>query len=340
MRYLDAARGLPVDRPPVWLMRQAGRYLPEYREVRARIGFQDAIRDPVVAAELTLQPMARFGLDAAIVFADIMTPLEGMGVKMTFAPGPVLDAPVRDAASLRPLEPTLDVPFVLETLGIVRRELADDVAVIGFAGAPFTLAAYLVEGGGSRDFLAVRALASGDPTTFTTLLDTLATSTVAYLRAQANAGADAVQLFDTWAGLLSRRTFRRLVLPVLTRLVSELVPAGVPVTYFAPGGSHLLDLVGGLDVDVIGVDWRVSLDRVRASVGAGRTLQGNVDPAALLAGPEAARAATLAVLDQGDTGAGNHIVNVGHGLTPATPVESVAALCDTVAAWRGNHGRS
>lgn len=338
MRYLDAARGIHVDRPPVWLMRQAGRYLPEYRELRARVGFQDAIRDPAVAAELTLQPMRRFGLDAAIVFADIMTPLEGMGVKMTFDPGPVLDAPVRDAAALRPLEPALDVAYVLDTLGIVRRELAGDIAVIGFAGAPFTLAAYLVEGGGSRDFLAVRALAAAEPTVFTTLLDTLATSMVAYLRAQAAAGADAVQLFDTWAGLLSRRTFRRLVLPVLSRLVAELEPAGVPVTYFAPGAAHLLDLVAGLGVDVIGLDWRVSLTRVREVVGASRTLQGNVDPAVLLAGPEATRAATLAVLDQGDTGAGNHIVNVGHGLTPGTPIESVTALCETVAAWRGNHG--
>lgn len=338
MRYLDAARGRPVDRPPVWLMRQAGRYLPEYREVRSRVGFQDAIRDPAVAAELTLQPLRRFGVDAAIVFADIMTPLEGMGVKMTFAPGPALDAPVHDASGLRPLEPTLDVPFVLETLGIVRRELDPEVALIGFAGAPFTLAAYLVEGGGSRDFLAVRALAAGDPTAFTTLLDTLATAMAAYLRAQVGAGADAVQLFDTWAGLLSRRTYRRLVLPVLARLVSELEPAGVPVTYFAPGGSHLLDLVAELGVDVIGVDWRIALDRVRETVGANRTLQGNVDPAALLAGPEATRAATLAVLDQGDTGTGNHILNLGHGLTPGTPVESVAALCETVAAWRGNHG--
>lgn len=338
MRYLDAAMGRAVDRPPVWLMRQAGRFLPEYREVRSRVGFQEAIRDPAVAAELTLQPLRRFGLDAAIVFADIMTPLEGMGVKMSFAPGPVLDAPVRDAAELRPLEPALDVPFVLETLGIVRRELDPEIAVIGFAGAPFTLAAYLVEGGGSRDFLAVRTLAAGDPTAFTTLLDTLATATVAYLRAQAVAGADALQIFDTWAGLLSRRTYRRLVLPVLSRLVSELEPAAVPVTYFAPGGPHLLDIVAELPVDVIGVDWRVPLDRVRDTVGSGRTLQGNVDPAALLAGPDATRAATLAVLDQGDTGAGNHILNVGHGLAPATPLESVAVLCETVAAWRGNHG--
>lgn len=338
MRYLDAACGRPVDRPPVWLMRQAGRYLPEYREVRARIGFQDAIRDPAVAADITLQPLRRFPLDAAIVFADIMTPVEGMGVPMTFAPGPVLDAPVRDASALRPLEPAIDVPFVLETLGIVRRELAPEVAVIGFAGGPFTLAAYLVEGGGSRDFLAVRALAASAPLVFTTLLETLATATVAYLRAQIKAGADGVQLFDTWAGLLSRRMFKRMVLPVLTRLVSELAQEGAPVTYFAPGGAHLLDLVAELGVDVIGVDWRLPLDAARSTVGPGRTLQGNVDPAVLLAGPEATRAATLAALDEGDTGEGNHILNVGHGLTPATPIESVVALCETALAWQGNHG--
>lgn len=337
MRYLDAACGRPVDRPPVWLMRQAGRYLPEYREVRARVGFQDAIRNPEVAAELTLQPLRRFPLDAAIVFADIMTPIEGMGVPMTFAPGPVLDAPVRDAATLRPLEPTIDLPFVLETLGIVRRELDPGVALIGFAGAPFTVAAYLVEGGGSRDFLAVRAMAAAEPLAFTSLLETLATATVAYLRAQVGAGADAVQLFDTWAGLLSRRTYRRMVLPVLTRLVSEVAAAGVPVTYFAPGGAHLLDLVAELCVDVIGVDWRLPLDAARATVGEHRILQGNVDPAALLAGPEATRAATLAALDEGDTGAGNHILNVGHGLTPGTPIGSVEALCETALAWRSNH---
>jgi len=332
VRYLDAASGRRLDRPPVWLMRQAGRYLPEYREVRSRIGFQDAILDPEVAAELTLQPIRRFPLDAAILFADIMTPLEAMGVELTFEPGPKLAAPVTDASVLKPLDPPSDVGHVLEAVRIVRRELPPEVALIGFSGAPFTLAAYLAEGGGSRDFLAVRGLAAGDPEAFEALLDALGTAMAAYLRAQREAGADAVQLFDTWAGLLSRATFRRHVLPVLQRLVAAVGPG--PVTYFAPGAGHLLDLIGELDVDVLGVDWRTPIDEIALSLP-GRNLQGNVDPAVLLAGPVATATATADVLRRAESIDAGHILNLGHGITPGTPVESVEALVQTVVNWPG-----
>lgn len=346
MRYLDAVAGLPIDRPPVWLMRQAGRYLPEYREIRAHVSFQEAIADPGVAAELTLQPLRRFPLDAAIIFADIMTPLEAMGVAMTFDPGPKLDVPVTSSRHLRPFDPE-GVRPTLDAIGLVRSELDPSVAVIGFCGAPFTLAAYLVQGGGGKDFLAARASAADPESGFEDLLDMLADAMAQYLRAQVDAGANAVQLFDSWAGLLSTETFARLNVPVLRRLL-ERFGRPVPVTYFAPGASHLLEIVAGLPVDVVGVDWRLSIPEVWRRIGggddlatarerSGRSVQGNIDPSVLLAGPDVTHDAVDALLRSAH-GAPGHIVNVGHGLTPETPVESVAALVETVTTWQAPAG--
>ncbi len=327
MRYLDAAARRPVDRPPVWLMRQAGRYLPEYRKVRSRVGFQEAIRRPDVAAEITLQPMVRFPLDAAIVFKDIMTPLEAMGVDVTFDPGPVLARPLRDASELSPLEPATGVPFVLETLRLVRKALAPDRALVGFCGGPFTLAAYLLEGGAGRDFRTIRTAAAADPTGLRRLLDRLADAMADYLGAQFAAGADAVQIFDSWAGIASTGVFADVVVPALERLLDRLAAPG-PVTYFAPGGPHLLALAGNLAVDVVGIDWRLPVSAARVLLGE-RAVQGNVDPAVLFAGPDAARGAVDALLADAGSAPGL-IVNVGHGLLPGTPVEAVAAFVDEV----------
>jgi uroporphyrinogen decarboxylase len=332
MRYLDAAARKTLDRPPVWLMRQAGRYLPEYRRVREKVGFQEAVRRPEIAAELTLQPVRRFGTDAAILFADIMTPVEAMGVEMDFDPGPRLARPLQSAAELHQLQPADGVPFVLDAIRLVRAELPTDVALIGFCGAPFTLAAYLVEGGGSRDFAAVRALAASDPAAFDKLLTALADAMAAYLQAQLDAGADAVQIFDSWAGLASQRTFARHLAPALGRLLSGLDSRGVkPVTYFAPQAHHLLSRAAGLDVDVVAVDWRTSLSEAFTAAPT-KAVQGNLDPAVLRAGPEVTRNAVREMLGDAADRPG-YIVNVGTGLTPDTPVESVAALVDTVRAW-------
>ncbi|MCC7078385.1 MAG: uroporphyrinogen decarboxylase [Acidimicrobiia bacterium] len=346
MRYLDAVAGRALDRPPVWLMRQAGRYLPEYRAIRSEVGFQDAISDPATAAELTLQPMRRFDLDAAIIFADIMTPLEGMGVSLTFDPGPRLDSPLRSASELTPFDAAHVAP-TLEALRLVRGALDSTKAVIGFCGAPFTLAAYLVQGSGSKDFLTARAMLADPQSGFTVLLDTLADAMADYLIAQLDAGADAIQVFDSWVGLVSRDDYRRVVMPSLHRLVTRLEGRG-PVTYFAPGTSHLLDLVGSLPVDVVGVDWRLPIVEAWNLVcgrddshvnhpSSRRAIQGNLDPAILLAGPEVTAAHVTEILDLVD-GHPGHIFNLGHGLTPDTPLDSVAALVEAVAAWPAHAG--
>ncbi|MCE7882765.1 MAG: uroporphyrinogen decarboxylase [Actinobacteria bacterium ATB1] len=345
-RYLDAVAGRALDRPPVWLMRQAGRYLPEYRELRSRVGFQDAIADPSVATELTLQPMQRFRLDAAIVFADIMTPLEGMGISMTFDPGPRLDKPVRSATELGQFDAST-VESTLETLGQVRAALPRERAVIGFCGAPFTLAAYAVEGSGTRDFLTARAMALDPASGFDSILAVLADAMADYLVAQLVAGADAVQLFDSWVGLVSRETYRDLVRPSLERLLARMDGQG-PVTYFAPNATHLLDLSGSLPVNVVSVDWRLPIVEAWQAIGSRedahlnhpssrRSIQGNLDPATLLAGPDATAAATRRILGLVG-GSPGHIFNLGHGLTPDTPVESVDALVDAVVGWPDHVG--
>lgn len=340
-RYLAAVAGRALDRPPVWLMRQAGRYLPEYRALRSNIGFAEAISNPDVAAELTLQPLQRFPLDAAIIFADIMTPLAAMGVSVTFDPGPNLARPIRKPADLG----TFDLEHVrptLDALKLVRCELPASTAVIGFCGAPFTLAAYLAEGHGSKDFPTVRAMLADPKSDITALLATLADAMGDYLCAQLDAGADAVQVFDSWVGLVSRQTYKSLIVPQLERLVARMDGRG-PLIYFAPSATHLLELIGALPVDVVGVDWRLPITeawqrlcrrndiRVRHP-SSRRCIQGNLDPATLLAGPGPTAAATYALLDL-VAGTPGHVVNVGHGLMPQTPLDSVSALVETVVEW-------
>lgn len=330
--FLAACRRQPVARTPVWIMRQAGRYLPEYRKLRSKVDFLTMTKTPELAAEVTLQPIRRFDMDAAILFSDIMTPLEGMGIELDFAPGPVVGNPVRSSAAVEALtesDPEESVPFVLETIRILRRELPSSAPLIGFAGAPFTLFCYVVEGQGSKTFSTAKAFLFSEPEAAGRLFDKLAAMTGAYLRAQAEAGAQALMLFDSWAGLLAPEDYRRHVLPVVTRLLAELRPLGLPLIYFPNQGASLLVDVATLDADVIGIDWRTPLSRARRILGPDKAVQGNLDPAALFAPPDELERRVRLVLDEAGTGPG-HIFNLGHGIERATDPEQVARLVETV----------
>jgi uroporphyrinogen decarboxylase len=330
--FLAACRRQPVPYTPIWIMRQAGRYLPEYRRVRSQTEFTALLRDPALAAEVTLQPLRRFPLDAAILFSDIMTPLQGMGVDLAFEPGPVVREPVRtDSAidALAPLVPERDVPFVLESIRLVRAGLPPGVPLIGFAGGPFTLLCYLVCGRPSKEFGAARSFLYASPASAERLLDRLADAMAAYLRAQAAAGAQALMLFESWAGLLAPRGFERFALRAARRTLTALRDTGVPLIYYVNQGSALMECVADLDVDVIGVDWRSPLGEVRRKLGPGKAVQGNLDPAALFASPEELRQHAGRVLAEAGSGPG-HIFNLGHGIWPETHPDAVARLVDHV----------
>ncbi len=316
-------------------MRQAGRSLPEYRAARGQGSILGAIADPDLAAELTLQPVRRYGVDAAILFSDIVVPVHaiGFGVEIVAGRGPVVAEPFTSSADLRrlrPLEPEIDVPYVIESARHVARELSShDVALIGFAGAPFTVASYLVEGGPSRTFAKVKGLMHTDAATWEALMDRLADLTVAFLRAQVAAGATALQLFDSWAGCLSPSEYERSVLPVTARVLHEVADLGVPTILFGVGTGELLAQMAASGADVIGVDWRVPLDVARGRVGAQRAVQGNLDPARVLSPwPVVARAARE-VLDAAGSEPG-HIFNLGHGVLPETDPGVLGALVDLV----------
>lgn len=324
-RLVDALRRRPVDRTPVWIMRQAGRYLPEYQELRTRHSFQEAVSTPAVAAEITLQPIRRFGMDGAVIFADIMTPLEAMGVDMTFDPGPKLRPhTLREVIALPDLDPDR-VGFVAETIGRVRAEVDEETSVIGFAGAPVTLLAYLVEGGGSKEFMELRAAVSADPSAAQAALDRLAGAMQAYLTSQVSAGADVVQLFDTWAGLFDRATYERLVLPAGRTALADL---SVPTIYFAPGAGHTLDLQPKIGALGYGVDWRIPIDEAWDRLG-DVAIQGNVDPAVLRSDIDTIQRAVAEMRSRVGTRPG-HIMNLGHGIDRHTPPEHVAAFVEAV----------
>ena len=326
-------RGERGEHAPVWIMRQAGRYLPEYRKLREEVDFLTATKTPEIATRVTLQPMERFPLDAAILFSDIMTPLEGMGVGLDFDPGPVLEKPIRSAAearSLRALDPEEGTPFVLEAIRQIRSELASDRALIGFAGAPFTLFCYLVQGGGSKDFMEARSFLRLETEAATELLDLLGASMVRYLAAQAGVGADAVMLFDSWVGLLGPDSYRRFVLPLMRRVVSDVrAQTDVPIIYFANGGATLLSLVKEVGADVVGIDWTMPLSRAVTELGPDAVVQGNLDPAALFAPRQEVAAAAKAVLEEGAPARG-HVFNLGHGIHRTTDPDQVAYLVDQV----------
>ncbi len=329
-RFLRACARLPVDTTPVWFMRQAGRSLPEYRAIRERVTLEGIVADPALCAEVTLQPVTRLGVDAAILFADITTPLAAMGVdvRLVDGVGPVIDRPIRtrdDLERLRPFEPGHVAPL-LEAIELLRRELT--VPLIGFAGAPFTLAAYLVEGRAARDASAVRAMLRGDPALFGALLARLADMTMAYLSAQVTAGVQAVQLFDSWVGTLSPFDMERAVTPHLRTVFEAIVEIGVPAIHFGTGSAGLLALQAAAGGDVIGVDHHIGLADAWAQVP-DRAVQGNLDPSVLLGSWEGVAEQAHWVLDLA-AGRPGHIFNLGHGVLPGTDPEHLRRLVDLV----------
>ena len=331
--FLAACRRQPVPHTPIWVMRQAGRYLPEYRQLRAKVDFEELTRRPDLAAEVTLQPLRRFELDAAILFSDIMTPLQGMGVDLSFEPGPVVREPIRTDAqidALPELVPERDVPFVLESIRLIRPNTPRGVPLIGFAGGPFTLLCYLVSGRPSKEFGVARSFLYAQPQAAERLLDHLADAMAAYLGAQASAGAQALMLFESWAGLLAPTEFTRFALRAVRRTMAGLRRrTDVPLIYYVNQGSALMECVADLDVDVIGVDWRSPLGQVTRILGPGKAVQGNLDPAALFAPPEELKRHADVVLEQGRAAPG-HIFNLGHGIWPETDPDAVARLVDHV----------
>ncbi|MGZ5394724.1 MAG: uroporphyrinogen decarboxylase [Mycobacterium sp.] len=334
--YLAAARGRKPSRVPVWFMRQAGRSLPEYRALRAKNTMMQACFDAELITEITLQPIRRHGVDAAILFSDIVVPLRAAGIELDIVPdvGPVIDHPVRtiaDVNAIKPLEPQQVAPVAQAVTHLVG-ELGD-VPLIGFAGAPFTLASYLVEGGPSRNHERTKAMMLGETDTWHALMTTLTDVTIAFLKTQVTAGVDAIQLFDSWAGTLSLADYRTYVLPHSSRVFSSLTDAGVPMTHFGVGTAELLGAMAEAGATVVGVDWRTSLTDAAARVAPNTVLQGNLDPVVLLAGwPVVERAARAVVEDARraiDAGAAGHIFNLGHGVLPATDpgvITELAAL--------------
>jgi len=333
-RFLRACRSEPVDRTPVWFMRQAGRYMPEYRAIRAGHTLLDIIANAELAAEVTLQPIEALGVDAAIIFADILPPLVPMGMQLEFAAGegPILHNPLRDRASieaLRPIVPEESLKPTLDAISIVRRELDDKVALIGFAGGPFTLASYAIEGGSSRDYRLTKTLMYSEPDTWALLMDKIATMTADYLRAQVRAGAQCIQLFDSWAGALAPEDYRRYVLPATQRIVRAVLPDGVPVIVFGTNTSGMLDIVAEAGSTVVGVDWRIPLDRAWKIVGHDRAVQGNLDPLVLFAPLPEVESRVHDILRRAG-GRPGHIFNLGHGVLPQTAVETVRAVVEMV----------
>jgi uroporphyrinogen decarboxylase len=333
--FLRACRGEVTERVPVWFMRQAGRSLPEYRALRERFGMLELCRSPELAAEVTLQPVARLGVDAAILFSDIVVPLEAMGVDVEIRPGvgPVIADPIRrleDLDRLHPLEPGDGVPYVLEAITMLTEQLG--VPLIGFAGAPFTLACYLIEGGPSKTHARTKALMYSEPPIWNRLMDILADSIGAYLRAQVHAGAAAVQLFDSWVGSLNPQDYRDHVMPASSKILGGLRDLSVPRIHFGVGTSGLLSLMVEAGADVIGVDWTVALDDARGRVSSSVSVQGNLDPAACLAPWEIVERKANVVLESG--GGRGHIFNLGHGVLPETDPDLLARLVDFVHGWQ------
>ncbi|MGE5224663.1 MAG: uroporphyrinogen decarboxylase [Omnitrophica WOR_2 bacterium] len=333
-RFLRACRRLPVDATPVWFMRQAGRYMPEYRRIREKHSLLEIVRQPELAAEVTLQPVRSLGVDAAILFADILLPVIPMGLELEFAKGegPVIHNPVRsatDVAGLRALVPEEHLAEVLQAVRLVRAELGDRVPLIGFSGAPFTVASYMIEGGASRDYRLTKSMMYSDPNTWHALLDKLADALSAYLVAQVQAGAQAVQMFDSWVGALSPQDYACYVLPHSRRVLQAAQATGVPVIHFGTGTATLLREMKQAGGTVIGLDWRIPLDEGWAILGEEIAVQGNLDPVALFAPRELLRQQVQDILRRAGGRAG-HIFNLGHGILQGTPVDQVRAVVDMV----------
>lgn len=338
-RLLRALMREPVDRTPVWMMRQAGRYLPEYRATRARAGsFVTLMRTPELACEVTLQPLARFDLDAAILFSDILTIPDAMGLGLGFTAGegPHFERPIRSLADIERLgvpDPETDLGYVMETVRLVRRELDGRAPLIGFAGSPWTLATYMIEGAGSKTFARAKAMLYGEPAILHRLLDVLANAVTAYLNAQIAAGAQAVMLFDTWGGTLTTPAYLDFSLAYMRKVCSGLTRShggrDVPRILFTKGGCGWLEAMAGAGADALGIDWTCDLGAARRRVGSQVALQGNLDPAALYAAPTAIRAEVARVLASYGAGSG-HVFNLGHGIAQDVPVEHAGAMIEAV----------
>lgn len=337
-RFLRACRGEPVETTPVWIMRQAGRYMPEYRALRQRHDLLDMIKSPELATEVTLQPVNAFPVDAAILFADILPTLEELGFDLRFVPGkgPVISNPVRSAADIVSLSPTPGrggLDRSVDAVRLIRRELNGRVPLIGFAGAPFTLACYAIEGGSSRDFLLAKSFLYEEPEAWALLMDQLTDTITGYLTAQIEAGAQAVQLFDSWAGILSPTDYRSRVLPYTRRIVLALRPLDVPIIHFGTGLSGYLPVVAECGAQVIGLDWRIDLADARTTLGWDQPVQGNLDPALLLA-PAAERFHQVDALLAANGGRPGLIFNLGHGVYKQTNPDAVLDLVERVHTWR------
>lgn len=330
-RFMKAARLEPVDTTPVWIMRQAGRYLPEYMEVRSKVTFIELCKSPELAAEVTLTAQRVLGVDAAILFADLLPILEPMGLDLEYqkGEGPVIHNPIKTADQvdrLKRLDDVESLHFVFDTVKLVRRDLPADIPLLGFAGAPFTLASYAIEGGGSRNYLNTKRMMYSDPGAWHALMETLTSSLVKYLNAQIDAGCQAVQVFDSWAGALSPSDYREYVLPH-TKTVIDGVQDGTPVINFLTGNPALIPTQFEAGGDIIGVDWRIDMADARSIIGTDRAIQGNLDPVSLLADLDTLKSRAKAVID----GAGNgHVFNLGHGVFPEVPPDSVKALVEMV----------
>ncbi|MDF1614005.1 uroporphyrinogen decarboxylase [Desulfurivibrio dismutans] len=334
--FLKACRGEPVDYTPVWMMRQAGRYLPEYHTVRRQYTFLEMCKTPEAAAEVTIQPVDLIGVDAAILFSDILVIPEAMGAPLEFQEqrGPVFPEPVRDQAAVDRLivpDPEDKLGYVMATIRLLRRELATKVPLIGFAGAPFTNATYMIEGGSSKNFFLTKKMMYTAPELYGQLLDKITESTILYLKAQAAAGAQALQIFDSWAGVLAPRDFAEFALPYVKRIITALKEGGVevPLIYFANNGATLLEQSKTVGADVLGLDWRINLDEAAKIVGPGIALQGNLDPCALLLPHDKLEERVARILEQGKAAHG-HIFNLGHGILPEIPPAQAKFMVDAV----------
>jgi uroporphyrinogen decarboxylase len=329
--FLKACRGEKTDYTPVWLMRQAGRYLPEYQKVRSKVDFLTLCKTPELAAEVTIQPVDILKVDVAILFSDILIPVEPMGMQLEFseAKGPVLHNPIRSAAAvsgLRNIRAEEDVPFVADAIKMLVSRLK--VPLIGFSGAPFTLATYMIEGGSSKNFINTKKMMYGDPGLFAALMDKITATVISYLQAQKDAGVHAVQVFDSWAGILSPVDFERYALPYVQQIISKF-KGKIPVIYFAFNGSAMLRRVVSSGADIVGIDWRIDMKDAVATLGHNAAVQGNLDPCILFGTRELIKDRVAQILN-GARGAKGHIFNLGHGILPETRVENAIAMVDAV----------
>jgi uroporphyrinogen decarboxylase len=333
--FLKACKGEKTDFTPVWIMRQAGRYLPQYHTVRSKGSFLDLCKSPERAAEVTIQPVDYLGVDAAILFSDILVPLEKMGAPLEFQEkrGPIFPSPIRTQAAVDALgipDPEDDLGYVMDTIRILRKELVNKVPLIGFSGAPFTLATYLIEGGSSKNYFQTKKMMFEAPALYGQLLDKITECTIVYLKGQVAAGAQALQIFDSWAGVLAPCDYAEFAFPYVRRIIDALkAVTEIPVIYFANNGASLLDITKDCGADVLGIDWRITLDKVVAKVGPNMAIQGNMDPIALFL-PEDKLAARIKTVLTEAQGARGHVFNLGHGIIPETSPEKAKLAVELV----------